>query len=408
VLDDAGARFYARGARNAGGGDAVDADTVFEIGSITKVFTALLLQDMVDHGEVKLDDPISRYLPASVKAPSRDGKEITLLDLATQHSGLPRLPENLSPKDGANPYADYTVEQLYQFLSGYKLTRDIGAKYEYSNLGVGLLGHLLSLKAGTNYEALVVNRVCEPLGMRHTRMTLTPELKARLATGHNKLGLPVANWDIPTLAGAGALRSTAADMVKFLSLSMGKTASPLAEAVAKCEEPRADAGGTQRIGLAWHIGSNFQVTWHNGGTGGYRSYLGFNKARHRGVVVLGNSENSVDDLGLYLLGAVKNIEPYSAAKQRQVAKIDHAIYDKYVGSYRFTWLGPYLTVTRDGDRLLAQLTAQSAFEVFPESPTDFFYTVVEAQLTFVTNQSGTTTDVILHQNGRDQKATKVK
>ena len=154
-------------------------DTVFEIGSGTKVFTSLLLADMAHRGEVALDDTIGKYLPPDVKMPERNGRSITLVDLATHTSGLPRLPTNLSPKDPNNPYADYSVEQFYQFLSTYQLTRDIGSQYEYSNLGGGLLGHILALRAGMSYEALVESRICDPLGMNSTRITLIPEMKRR-------------------------------------------------------------------------------------------------------------------------------------------------------------------------------------------------------------------------------------
>ena len=118
--------------------------SVFEIGSISKVFTGILLADMVAQGEVSLSDPVSKYLPDGVTMPSRGGREITLLDLSVHHSGLPRLPDNMSPADPANPYADYSVEQMYSFLSGYELQRDIGSQYEYSNFSTGLLGHVLA------------------------------------------------------------------------------------------------------------------------------------------------------------------------------------------------------------------------------------------------------------------------
>src|SRR5205823_14852796 len=144
------------------------------IGSISKVFTSLLLSDMVQRGEVALTDPIAKYLPAGVKVPERGGRSITLVDLSTHTSGLPRLPSNLNPKDQSNPYADYSVEQLYQFLSSYTLPRDIGAMYEYSNLGGGLLGHVLARRAGTDYETLMVSRIAGPLNMSSTRIVLSP------------------------------------------------------------------------------------------------------------------------------------------------------------------------------------------------------------------------------------------
>jgi len=137
----------------------LNGDTIFEIGSISKVFTSLLLADMVNRKEVALDDPAAKYLPEHVRMPERSGKAITLLDLSTHRSGLPRVPGNLNPKDPTNPYADYSVDDLYQFLSGYTLPRDPGSEVEYSNLGGGLLGHILAHRAGTDYESLIRSRI---------------------------------------------------------------------------------------------------------------------------------------------------------------------------------------------------------------------------------------------------------
>jgi len=202
VIDSTGRRTVSYGKFDTDDKRAVDADTIFEIGSVTKAFTSLLLADMVQRGEVALTDPVAKYLPAAVKMPERNGRQITLEDLATHTSGLPRLPSNLHPKDSANPYADYSVEQLYEFLSGYHLTRDIGSQYEYSNLGGGLLGHVLARRAGMDYEKLVRSRICEPLGMRSTGNTLSDEMKTRFAVGHDADMQRVSHWDLPTLAGA--------------------------------------------------------------------------------------------------------------------------------------------------------------------------------------------------------------
>ena len=403
-LDTNGARIVCFGTRD--GKVAVDGDTVFEIGSATKTFTATLLELMVERGEMALDDPAQRFLPSSVAMPKRGGKEITLRDLVTHTSALPRLPSNLNPKDAENPYADYTVEQLYQFLDGCKLTRDIGAKYEYSNLGVGLLGHLLALKTGTNYEALVLREICQPLKMDSTRITLTPELKTRLALGHNEAGAPVENWDIPTLAGAGALRSTANDLVKYLSANMGLSQVPLTQTMAKVQVIQAPAGSTDTsIALAWHVTKRFgsELIWHNGGTGGYHSFVGFDRTNQQGVVVLSNSSADVDDIGRHLLNRSYKV---NHPRARQIANIDYKVYADYVGQYELI-PGIRFTVTREGDHLFAQLTGQQRFEVYPESETNFFYTVVDAQLTFK-RKNGQVADLVLHQNGRDQTATKLK
>ena len=231
VIDPQGRRLVAYGSLNQGDLRPLNGETIFEIGSVTKVFTSLLLSDMVQRGEVSLADPVAKYLPADVKVPERNGRVITLVDLSTHTSGLPRMPSNFNPKDPANPYADYTTEQLFQFISSYKLTRDIGSQFEYSNLGGGLLGQALSRRAGMDYEALVKSLITVPLGMASTGITLSPEMKARLAVGHDDKLVAVPNWDIPALAGAGALRSTANDLMTFLAANLGYVKSPLAPAM---------------------------------------------------------------------------------------------------------------------------------------------------------------------------------
>lgn len=156
-------------------GPPVDGDTVFEIGSITKVFTCLVLATMVERGEAALNDPVSRYLPEGVKVPERGGKQITLQDLATHTSGLPREPSNYScPTDWSQPLHDYSAEELYAFLQEHELTRDIGVQFEYSNLGVALLGHTLECCTGADYETLAKTRILGPLGMNDTGISLTP------------------------------------------------------------------------------------------------------------------------------------------------------------------------------------------------------------------------------------------
>lgn len=312
VIDESGRRVVSYGSLAQDDKRPLNGDTVFEIGSITKVFTSLLLADMVQHHEVELTDRIARYLPYEMNVPERNGRAITLLDLATHTSGLPRMPSNFVPKDPASPYADYNQELLRQFLSGYALSRDIGAQYEYSNIGAGILGFALGRKAGMDYEALVRDRITGPrvLDMPDTRLVLTDSMKGRLATGHNGLLWPVANWDFPpatsTFAGAGGLRSTVNDLLKFLAANLGLTKTPLAPAMAATiANPRPAGRPKMTIGLAWHILTNNdrQIVWHNGGTGGYRTFIGFDLKARVGVVVLSNTntQSGVDDIGMHLI-----------------------------------------------------------------------------------------------------------
>jgi D-alanyl-D-alanine-carboxypeptidase/D-alanyl-D-alanine-endopeptidase len=309
-IDPQGNReYFSYGTLTKNGDEPVDENSVYEIGSITKVFTCIALADMVLKGELSLDDPAETYLPETVKMPSRNGNKITLGHLAANNSGLPRMPYNFRPKDPNNPYADYTVENMYNFLSAYTLQRNVGETYEYSNLGMGLLGHILSLKAGLDYEQLIVERICHVLGMEDTVITTTADMKERLAKGHNPVG-EVPNWDIPTLAGAGALRSTASDMLTFLGANMRIEISRLSPAMVMTHEPCIEAGKTMSVGLGWHIRGNgkTQIVWHNGGTGGYRSFCGFIKDKKIGVVVLSNMNISADDIGFHLLDSTYELK----------------------------------------------------------------------------------------------------
>ncbi len=410
LVDEHGTRVVSYGRFERDNGREVDGNTVFEIGSATKAFTGVLLQDMIERGKMKLDDPVAKYLPKSVHMPTRGGKEITLLDLATHTSALPRMPDNFKPKDPHNPYADYSVAQMYVCLSGCTLKRDIGVKYEYSNLGMGLLGHVIALKAGKSYEALVVERICRPLKMDNTRIKLDAKLKARLAPGHTETLEPQANWDLPTLAGAGALRSTVTDLLRFLSANLGLTKSSLTPTLRKSHAIRfRGAAPDLDIALAWHVVHKFgsDIIWHNGQTGGYHSFIGFDPNKRRGVAILSNSANSIDDIALHLLESQYKLAQFNLPKEHKVAKIDYNLYDAYAGRYEMA-PNVFFTIRRDGDRLTAQLTGQDSLEVFPESETEFFYKVVDAQLTFVNNDKGEVTTLILHQNGQHPAAVKVK
>ena len=226
------------------------AETVFEIGSITKVFTANLLADFACAGRLRLYDPASKYLPAGVRMPTYRGVDITLFHLATHTSSLPRLPKNLwkTVKDDKNPYANYQVGDLYEFLSGCRLRRMVGSRVAYSNLGMGLLGHILALIDGRPYERVVIERICVPLGMTDTSISLSDDQQQRLAQGHNAAGEPAPKWDLPTLAGAGALCSTATDMLLYLEANLGSAPAAITPALIKCQlmRPR-----TAKPGATW-------------------------------------------------------------------------------------------------------------------------------------------------------------
>jgi D-alanyl-D-alanine-carboxypeptidase/D-alanyl-D-alanine-endopeptidase len=301
IVTPCGREVYAYGRTALSGGQPVDENTVFEIGSIGKTFTALLLADMVERNEVSFDDPIEKYLPSSVTVPKFEGQSITLIDLATQTSGLPLIPDNL-PADEKSPYANYTVAQMYAALAQTRLIHQIGIRYEYSNFGMGLLGHILSLQSGMSYEELVVTRITNELGMSDTRSKLTPEMQDHLATGYRD-GEQFPLWYNPTLAGAGDLRSTVHDLLIYLAANVGLINSRLYDAMQLTQEPRYSIDSTMKIGLAWqiHTHGDPRIVDHLGATGGYYGYAGFVKDKQTGVVVLTNTFHDVSDIGLDLL-----------------------------------------------------------------------------------------------------------
>jgi CubicO group peptidase (beta-lactamase class C family) len=304
LVSPEGRRVIAHGGLDFGDPRKLGGDTVFEIGSVGKVFTALLLSDMVQRGGVALDDPVARYLPPEIRVPESSGRPITLRDLATHHSGLPRLPTNFFPRNFANPYADYTVDQLYQFLSDYQLTRDVGSRYQYSNVGYGLLGHALARRAGRDYDSLVIGRIAAPLGLASTRIALSPQMKARLAVGHNERLEAVPGWDDTTLAGAGSLRSSVNDLLAFLAAQFDQRTSHLRSAMHAMLDVRAPTDTPNvDVALGWHVTKREgrELVWHNGGTGGYSSFVGFSPETRTGVVVLSNAGLAIDDIALHIM-----------------------------------------------------------------------------------------------------------
>ncbi len=408
VVEPNGRRVVAYG-KLSGEGSEVDGDTTFEIGSVTKVFTALLLADMVQRGEVALEDSAGEYLPEQVRLPERNGKAITLLGLATHRSGLPVMPGNIK----FGPGAKYSVEDMYAFLSGYELPRDPGAEFEYSNLGAGLLGHILARRAGMEYGEFVQSRITDPLGMRDTGIVLAG-LADRMATGHSAMLQSVPSLELSTLAGAGALRSTANDMLTLLEAFLGYADSPLAPAMHAMLDVRHPAGQME-IGLGWMIRASEgnEIVWHNGGTAGFRSFLGYDPQARTGIVVLVNASTATggDDIGFHVLNPKLPLANPEAPVQRTEVAIDPALLDAYVGRYQ---LQPNLSmeITREGDRLFAQGLAQlpqnpagestplPKFELFAEGEGMFFAKVAPRQFQFEVGSDGRATAMSMLQAGR--------
>ncbi len=392
-----------------------DGDTVFEIGSITKVFTAILLSDMVLKGEVNLEDSIKKYLPDSVTMPNWKARDITLHDLVCHISGLPGLPSNMKQEDAVNPFANYSVENLYEFLNQVECKTEPGTKYAYSESGFGLLGHLLERISNSNYETLLASRLTKPLGMKDTVITFNSDIRSRVAQGYERDDTPIKNWDLAeALVGAGAIRSTVNDIMIFLRANMEIDQTSLTPAMKFSHQAHLpkDKQVNQSICLGWHIsyGGNYRTPFisKGGETGGYRGFLGFNKEKQIGVVAMINYSVWQMESGVkHLMSVLSGSEAYMDMPEKtQKISVAPSILDAYVGQYELPGKVIVL-ITKFNNRLYVRTAGGEIMPAFPVSETVFFAKRFQAEITFCKNDQGKVTHFLLHQ-GLDHKAMKIK
>lgn len=395
--------FFSYGVQKRGSDRPCDEHTLFEIGSVTKTFTATVLAEMAARGELALDDPVGKFLPEGTGVPKRGAGEITLEHLATHTSGLPRLPSNLEPSDPNDPYADYTVDRLYAFLKKRADRKGrADPSWSYSNLGVGLLGHALARKAGTSYEELIQKRVSQPLGLRDTTITLSDEQKSRFAQAYNADSDETNPWALGVLEGAGAIRSTASDMLAYMTAQAGLRETPLTSAIQETQRPRVKVEKESQSGLAWIIDGHGLVG-HDGQTGGYHASVLCIPAKKVAVVTLANQgSGQVGAVAAAVMKLLQGEEPDSL-KLKPTVHVSGQVMAAYAGQYKMD-SGAVISITHEPPTLRAQLTGQPKFRVFPESETKFYYKVVDAQLTFERDAEGKVAVVVLHQNGTDMRA----
>jgi serine-type D-Ala-D-Ala carboxypeptidase/endopeptidase len=361
---------------DAGPGKAMGQDAVFEIGSITKTFTALLLADAVVRGKLKLDGAVEDALDGH-KLRDKDDQPIRWIDIATHRSGLPRLPGNLKPASPQDPYADYGEVQLREFLAGFKATQARGTSFGYSNLGFGLMGYALGKAAGTDYETLLFERVLKPLGLDRAKLALTGRpAPAALADGHAAERQPVPHWRFGVLAPAGALLMDGATLGRYAQAALGAYAHPLGEAFALCLGLHAD--GKPPTGLGWLFGKvgGRTVANHDGGTFGFSTSLFLDTEKRRAAAVLSNCAVPVNDLALHLIEP--SIPPKTVAPVAPLTEVtlDPAVLKPLEGLYAMA-ANPQFKIElriRDG-QLWAQATGQDAFQVRPAGSRRFFANV---------------------------------
>jgi CubicO group peptidase (beta-lactamase class C family) len=316
------------------------------------------------------------------------------------------MPGNFNPPDTAHPYRHYTSEALYAFLSAHMLRRLPGERYEYSNLGTGLLAHALGLRAKHTYASLLRTRITRPLGLAFTHLTVPRAAEARVAPPHTADGTATEPWDFATLTGAGAIRSTVHDMLVFARANLRPDDTPLGKAleVAQRIHWKPTAGAGPRMGLGWHAGAD-KTRWHNGQTGGYHSYLWIDPAANRAVVVLSNTATGqVDRLGQSIADLLqgKAVTPptFPVPVDLTAAQLGAC-----VGTYEIAPQFKVVVTLEDG-KLMAQATGQSKLRLWPKSATEFFLRVIKARVTFEQDDQGTAVALVLHQNGQQMRGKK--
>jgi CubicO group peptidase (beta-lactamase class C family) len=296
-------------------GKKADMLTVYEIGSVSKVFTGLLLADAVVRGEIDLNAAADVTNAARIRLPSRDGTSIKWIDLGTHRSGLPKLPGNLLATDLINPYRDYDSKKAAAFLNQYQLPRRPGDSQEYSNLGASVLGYFVAQKAGKSYEQLLRERIAQPLRMNDCTVSLSSDQQRRLATPHDRYGSVTPPWTFADLPGAGGIHATMRDMMRFAKAHLTPPPGKLGEAIelAWKQHRDADASGPA-MGLGWVIHGDGMTRWHNGQTGGSHASILINREFHCAVVVLCNTAlwTEVDQLAAQLVQKAAGVEPKTA------------------------------------------------------------------------------------------------
>lgn len=398
VVKDGETWIQSYGQSKQGDPSAPNDKTFFEIGSVSKVFTGVALGQIVAEGKAQLNDPISKYLPELNGKPAG---AITFRELTTHTSGLPRLPTNLKPTDPKDPYKDYRESDLLSFLMGFQFQKPGPYRVDYSNVGVGLLGYVLSQISGTDYDRMIRQLITMPLGMNDTGVALSQEQLARIAQGHDSALNPTSLWDLNALAGAGGIRSTLADMLTFMRANIAPEKTSIATALSmshqvQVRDPEVD------VGLGWFIidsQADNPMIAHNGQTGGFHSLIAFKPKEQTGVVMLTNTASAVQCVSSLAFG--KECEP----------KKEHAHSEaqlrSFVGTFEFE-PAVNIEIARHNSFLTAQITGQGKIRLTAESQGKFDVGGDLATITFGKNAGDEVDHLVLTQDGADYMAKRVR
>lgn len=381
-----------------------NSQTIYEIGSISKVFTSLLLANAVEAGKLKLQDPIQTLMEELKESNPRVGSTITFQHLSHHTSGLPVMPSNVAPKDPTNPFVDYSRPMLLAYMKSAKPARKPGDAYVYSNLAVGLLGDLLAREAKVDYETLLTRELTQPLQMHDTTVSLNSDQESRLAPPHNLALLPDQNWDFDALAGCGSIRSNVDDMLVFAKANLNPPTGQLGSAMELAwKEHKPAKSGNHAMGLGWMIAHDGSTRWHNGQTGGYHSMLLVNRSLKSAVILLANTANpQLDMLAEQIFQTILGME-VKPTHFDQEFEVKPEVAQRLQGKYQLA-PGVVLTVQVKEGKMMAQVTGQQFLAVIPESETEWKYQLVDATLKFELPESGNSPKVTLFQSGQELNA----
>ena len=418
VLDATGSAVYGFG--TVGTTEiAPTGDTIFQIGSVSKTFTGLLLASQVAGGALSASEPVQNLLPASVTVPTWHGLPITLQDLTTHTSGLPDAPTNLTPTDPLNPWAGYSVQDLYTFLNGYALPYAPGTQFVYSDVGEGLLGLALSLKAGTTYDGDVQSVIAGPLGLVDTTSMLSASQQPRLAPAYDGDLNPIEAWTFTEAdAPAGALRSTVNDLLVYGAAQAGVTTSPIAAAMTLSHKPITQSFDlTDEIGYNWIV-SPGNILWHNGGLYGGAAFVGFDPVEHKVVAILLDTgalntptpvfSDVPTSLGLLLMHWLQGTPPPPVdTLLPALVSVPTQTLANLVGTYDFSGMDS-MQVTLNGDTLEANADWLWYFpaKLYPTSATTFNLRAVQASVSFEVGGDGGASGLTLTAEGQSLQGTK--
>jgi D-alanyl-D-alanine-carboxypeptidase/D-alanyl-D-alanine-endopeptidase len=406
ILHPNGVEYYNYGSLNKKEEREPRRDSIYEIGSISKVFTGLLLAEKANSNKLSLTEPLNSWALKDWALPTQNDISISALHLSTHTAGLPRLPVGFVPSNLQNPYAEYSPDKLRASLQNTKLKTVPGEKVLYSNLGVGLLGYALTQYTKKSYSELLSETVTQKIGMVHTFVDVPPENQISAAQGYDMIGVETPDWDMTGLIGMGEINSTTEDLIRFLSVQIEPPKGKLGEAIRMTQEPRSKREGGA-IAMGWHIGlqDEVEMIWHNGGTGGARSFAAFDPKKKIGVVVLNTSPSPFTDaLGVALFKMLQGKE--YTFKVPTLSTVSAEVLNEYKGHYT---LSPEIVfqIEPNGNHLHITIAGQPSFPVYPESQTKFNSIHAPLGFEFQRNEEGVVYQLLMHQGENKIPAPKV-